>query len=145
MSESSTKEAEIPKPKIRKLPSEVNEFNLIPQDRTIFFFFKQKYDIKLRIIKEKVKHLDFYAGMLETVIQKWLDLIQRTAIASTKKEGKKKYAKMVDDREDTLNLITNTREVVITLKLYSDDYEVIFQRLNQVDTRESISKKRYQQ
>ncbi|OZC10726.1 hypothetical protein X798_02148 [Onchocerca flexuosa] len=73
------------KAKIRKLLSEINEIespNLTFQPKDL----KQQYEIKMRIAKEKTKTL---SSML-----KWLDLIQRTTTAPTKKEEKKQCAEM---------------------------------------------------
>ncbi|VDM11116.1 unnamed protein product [Wuchereria bancrofti] len=47
---------------------------------------------------------------------------------------------MVDDPQGILSLITRTREIIITLKMYSDDYCLVLRNLNQEDTRKSFSK-----
>ncbi|VDP20364.1 unnamed protein product [Onchocerca flexuosa] len=106
MSESLTKGTEISKSKIRKLHNEVNEIDLSPLD-------------KFWIIKEKVKHLDFHAGMLETIIQKLMDLIQRTTIASAEKKKKKKYAEIINDPESILNILTSAKEAMIMKQYFN--------------------------
>ncbi|OZC09997.1 hypothetical protein X798_02843 [Onchocerca flexuosa] len=47
---------------------------------------------KMRIVKEETKRLYSYANILETIVQKRLDIIQKIAITSAKKEEEKKYA-----------------------------------------------------
>ncbi|EJW79523.1 hypothetical protein WUBG_09569 [Wuchereria bancrofti] len=46
---------------------------------------------------------------------------------------------MVDDSQDILNLIANAKEAIITLEIYSEDYEVILQQLCKEETGELTS------
>uniref|UniRef100_A0A1I7VL35 DUF1758 domain-containing protein n=1 Tax=Loa loa TaxID=7209 RepID=A0A1I7VL35_LOALO len=65
--------------------------------------------------------------MLETINQKWLDLIQQ-ATKITKKEEEEKYEKMVNDKQGILHIINSSKEAIITLNLYYDDFELALQR-----------------
>uniref|UniRef100_A0A1I7VBA0 Gag protein n=1 Tax=Loa loa TaxID=7209 RepID=A0A1I7VBA0_LOALO len=65
--------------------------------------------------------------MLETINQKWLDLIQQ-ATKTTKKEEEEKHEKMVNDKHGILHIINNSKEAIITLNLYYDDFELALQR-----------------
>ncbi|VDM22174.1 unnamed protein product [Wuchereria bancrofti] len=98
------KGAEMPKSKIQKLLSEVNEFDLTQPERTFPRELKQQYEAKLRIIKEMTKRL---------IMLKWSDLIQNTTNSSQRRDEEKKYLKTVDDPQSILNLIANAREAII--------------------------------
>uniref|UniRef100_A0AAF5RWV5 Uncharacterized protein n=1 Tax=Wuchereria bancrofti TaxID=6293 RepID=A0AAF5RWV5_WUCBA len=98
MSESITKGSEIPKLRTRELLTEASKLDLTPPSQTLSREeLKQQYEIKSRIVKEKITHLEYYAGLLETANQKWLDIIQNLTIATKRKEEEAKYANMVDD------------------------------------------------
>uniref|UniRef100_A0A1I7VXR4 DUF1758 domain-containing protein n=1 Tax=Loa loa TaxID=7209 RepID=A0A1I7VXR4_LOALO len=88
---------------------------------------KQQYEIKKRIVKDKIKRFELYVGTLETINQKWLDLIQQ-ANKPTKKEEEGKYEGMVNDKQGILHMINNCKETITTLNSYYEDLESAFQQ-----------------
>uniref|UniRef100_A0A1I7VMW0 Gag protein n=1 Tax=Loa loa TaxID=7209 RepID=A0A1I7VMW0_LOALO len=110
------------------LLEEIKKFDLSPPDlNQPLEDQKQQYEIKKRIVKDKAKRFEIYVGILETINQKWLDLIQQ-ATKTTKKEEEEKYEKMVNDKQGILHIINSNKEAIITLNLYYDDFELALQR-----------------
>ncbi|VDN87902.1 unnamed protein product, partial [Brugia pahangi] len=115
-----------------ELLKEASELDLTSPSQTLSRGeLQHQYEIKLRIVKEKIAHLEYYAGLLETANQNWLDNIQSLTIATRRKEEETKYANMVDDPQGILSLITRTRETIITLKIHTDEYCSVLQHLKQ--------------
>uniref|UniRef100_A0A1I7VAC2 DUF1758 domain-containing protein n=1 Tax=Loa loa TaxID=7209 RepID=A0A1I7VAC2_LOALO len=85
--------------RVIELLEEIKKLDLSPPDRNQpLEDQKQQYEIKKRIVKDKAKRFEIYVGMLETINEKWLDLIQQ-ATKITKKEEEEKYEKMVNDKQ----------------------------------------------
>ncbi|VDN00394.1 unnamed protein product, partial [Onchocerca ochengi] len=85
--------------RIIELLKEINGLDLsLPDQNEPLEEQKKQYEIKKRIVKDKIKRLETYLGILETINQKWLDLIQQTTKA-TKKEEEEKYEEMVNDKQ----------------------------------------------
>ncbi|VIP00093.1 Uncharacterized protein BM_BM17139 [Brugia malayi] len=98
MSDSIRKGSELSKSRTLELLKEASELDLTSPSQTLSRGeLQHQYEIKLRIVKEKIAHLEYYAGLLETANQNWLDNIQSLTIATRRKEEETKYANMVDD------------------------------------------------
>ncbi|VDN02164.1 unnamed protein product, partial [Onchocerca ochengi] len=73
--------------RIIELLEEINGLDLSPPDRNQpLEDQKKQYEIKKRIVKDKIKRLEIYVDILETINQKWLDLIRQTTKATKKEE-----------------------------------------------------------
>lgn len=141
MSDSIRKGSELSKSRTLELLKEASELDLTSPSQTLSRGeLQHQYEIKLRIVKEKIAHLEYYAGLLETANQNWLDNIQSLTIATRRKEEETKYANMVDDPQGILSLITRTRETIITLKIHTDEYCSVLQHLKQEEVKESFPK-----
>uniref|UniRef100_A0A1I7VZY4 DUF1758 domain-containing protein n=1 Tax=Loa loa TaxID=7209 RepID=A0A1I7VZY4_LOALO len=128
MSTSLKKSAQPTIDRVIELLEEIKKFDLSPPDlNQPLEDQKQQYEIKKKIVKDKAKRFEIYVGILETINQKWLDLIQQ-ATKTTKKEEEEKNEKMVNDKQGILHIINNSKEAIITLNLYYDDFELALQR-----------------
>uniref|UniRef100_A0A1I7VAP0 Nucleosome assembly protein n=1 Tax=Loa loa TaxID=7209 RepID=A0A1I7VAP0_LOALO len=99
MSTSLNKSAQSTIDRVIELLEEIKKLDLSPPDRNQpLEDQKQQYEIKKRIVKDNAKRFEIYVGILETINQKWLDLIQQ-ATKTTKKEEEEKYEEMVNDKQ----------------------------------------------
>ncbi|VDK88969.1 unnamed protein product, partial [Onchocerca ochengi] len=79
--------------------------------------------------------LGLYISTLEETNRTWLKYIQKITNQQTRKK-EDKYGEMIDDNKGIINLISETKEAIISLNIYSDDNELALQRLNQQDAKE---------
>uniref|UniRef100_A8PBJ9 Uncharacterized protein n=1 Tax=Brugia malayi TaxID=6279 RepID=A8PBJ9_BRUMA len=71
MSDSIRKGSELSKSRTLELLKEASELDLTSPSQTLSRGeLQHQYEIKLRIVKEKIAHLEYYAGLLETANQK---------------------------------------------------------------------------
>ncbi|EJD76719.1 pao retrotransposon peptidase [Loa loa] len=124
MSTSLNKSAQPTIDRVIELLEEIKKLDLSLPDRNQPQDQKQQYEIKKRIVKDKVKRFDIYVGTLEMINQKWLDLIQQ-AMKTAKKEEEQKYEEMFNDKQGILHMI---KETIITLNSYYDDLELALQQ-----------------
>uniref|UniRef100_A0AAF5PJS5 DUF1758 domain-containing protein n=1 Tax=Wuchereria bancrofti TaxID=6293 RepID=A0AAF5PJS5_WUCBA len=122
-----------------ELLDEIKKLGLLPPDRNqLLEEQKQQYEIKKQIVKDKAKRLEMYVGTLETINQKWLDFIQQITITTKRKEEEEKYEKMVNDKQGILHMINSSKEAIITLTSYYNDFESAFQQEKSMSTKEKI-------
>ncbi|VDN83618.1 unnamed protein product [Brugia pahangi] len=79
--------------------------------------------------------LKLHIGTLETINTDWIQYIQQVP-ATKRQQEKDKYAQIVEDKRGILNLISEGKEVIITLNMYMDDSESVIQRLKEGEIKE---------
>lgn len=90
---------------------------------------QEQHETRKRIINEKMMRLESYLESLETTNKEWKQYIQQISSPQKRREEEEKYAQMVDDETGILRLISDSKDVIITLKMYEKDSELILQRL----------------
>ncbi|MCP9265022.1 hypothetical protein DINM_020200 [Dirofilaria immitis] len=128
MSTSLIKDAQPTLEKLELLLTEINELDLSdlsPVDQQLTQEeMRHLYEVRRRTIEEKLERIKQYVSILEIINNNWLDYIQKTKIASRKKEEEEIYIEMADQEKDILRLLSQGREVKTTLKLYNKDLEI---------------------
>ncbi|VDN51910.1 unnamed protein product, partial [Dracunculus medinensis] len=108
--------------KIKKMDLEKMDPMMTPEE------IQEQHETRKRIINEKMMRLESYLESLETTNKEWKQYIQQISSPQKRREEEEKYAQMVDDETGILRLISDSKDVIITLKMYEKDSEML-QRL----------------
>uniref|UniRef100_A0AAF5PLL4 DUF5641 domain-containing protein n=1 Tax=Wuchereria bancrofti TaxID=6293 RepID=A0AAF5PLL4_WUCBA len=124
------------KEKLEALLKEIQEMDLTPLEQMLTREeTRQQHEARKRIIEERTMRLKLHISTLETINTNWIQYIQQVP-ATKRKQEEDKYAQMVEDKRGILNLISEGKEVIITLSMYMNDSELVIQRLKEGEIKE---------
>uniref|UniRef100_A0AAF5Q7D4 CCHC-type domain-containing protein n=1 Tax=Wuchereria bancrofti TaxID=6293 RepID=A0AAF5Q7D4_WUCBA len=110
------------KEKLEALLKEVQEMDLTPLEQMLTREeTRQQHEARKRIIEERTMRLKLHISTLETINTNWIQYIQQVPATNRKED---KYAQMIEDKRGILNLISEGKEVIITLSMEMPYYDI---------------------